>query len=156
AAAVLRRHRRAHQRGLARVRGRAQEGRRTLRGDGFPRRAARLQQRHDAALRRGRREAGLVAHDRALRPDPAMNGAAMAFMISSTASAPQAQIPALYTGEGKAHSPPLEWHDAPAGTRSFVLIVDDPDAPDPAAPQRTWVHWVLFNLPADAKALPEA
>ena len=45
--------------------------------------------------------------------------------------------------------------DAPAGTKSFALIVDDPDAPDPKAPRVVWVHWVLYNLPADVDALPE-
>jgi Raf kinase inhibitor-like YbhB/YbcL family protein len=44
----------------------------------------------------------------------------------------------------------------PDGTKSLVLIVDDPDAPDPAAPKMTWVHWVVFNLPADVAGLPEA
>jgi len=51
-------------------------------------------------------------------------------------------------------SPPLEWEGAPAGTRSYALIVDDPDAPDPRAPQRTWVHWVLYNIPAETHGLP--
>ncbi len=65
-------------------------------------------------------------------------------------------IPAKYTCEGEDISPPLAWSDAPPGTKSFVLIVDDPDAPDPKAPQRTWVHWVLYDLPAHASALREA
>ncbi len=51
-------------------------------------------------------------------------------------------------------SPPLEWSGAPAGTRSFALIVDDPDAPDPKAPKTTWVHWVLYDIPAGATGLP--
>jgi hypothetical protein len=50
----------------------------------------------------------------------------------------------------------LQWSGVPAGARSLVLIVDDPDAPDPRAPQMTWVHWVLYNLPPDATGLPEA
>jgi hypothetical protein len=49
----------------------------------------------------------------------------------------------------------LQWHDTPAGTKSLVLIVDDPDAPDPKAPKMTWVHWVLANLPAESHGLPE-
>lgn len=75
--------------------------------------------------------------------------------ISSTAFADQAEIPTLYTCEGKDVSPPLAWSGLPAGTKSLALIVDDPDAPDPAAPQMTWVHWVLYNLPASDGGLPE-
>ncbi len=62
-------------------------------------------------------------------------------------------LPRMYTVEGENVSPPLEWSGAPPGTKGFALIVDDPDAPDPRAPQRTWVHWVLVDLPADAHAL---
>ena len=60
-----------------------------------------------------------------------------------------------FTCDGKDISPELKWSDAPAGTESFALIVDDPDAPDPAAPKMTWVHWVLYNLPAYCSALRE-
>jgi Raf kinase inhibitor-like YbhB/YbcL family protein len=80
----------------------------------------------------------------------------MALSITSPAFASGAEIPALCTCEGDDTSPRLEWSGAPAGTKSFALIVDDPDAPDPAKPQRVWVHWVLYNIPADADALPEA
>lgn len=65
-------------------------------------------------------------------------------------------IPTVHTCEGKDTSPPLLWENAPPATRSFALIVDDPDAPDPADPQMTWVHWVLYNIPPTAKGLPEA
>ncbi|MDR3415089.1 MAG: YbhB/YbcL family Raf kinase inhibitor-like protein [Nevskia sp.] len=65
-------------------------------------------------------------------------------------------IPSAYTCEGGDLSPPLRWSQAPAGTRSFALIVDDPDAPDPANPRTTWVHWVVYNLPAATQELPEA
>jgi hypothetical protein len=75
--------------------------------------------------------------------------------ISSTAFSDQGEIPALYTCEGRDISPPLAWSDTPAGAKSLALIVDDPDAPDPAAPQMTWVHWVLYNLPAGDGGLPE-
>ncbi|KXB96896.1 MAG: hypothetical protein AA908_09700 [Chlorobi bacterium NICIL-2] len=64
-------------------------------------------------------------------------------------------IPRTYTCEGADVSPPLQWHGVPPGTKSLALIVDDPDAPDPRAPRRTWVHWVLFNIPPTATALPE-
>lgn len=74
--------------------------------------------------------------------------------LSSSAFGPHADIPALYTCDGRDQSPPLAWSGLPAGTKSLALIVDDPDAPDPAAPKITWVHWVLYNLPPDAMGLP--
>jgi Raf kinase inhibitor-like YbhB/YbcL family protein len=79
----------------------------------------------------------------------------MAFTLRSSAFASGAEIPRRYTCEGEDVSPPLAWSDPPAGTRSFALVVDDPDAPDPKAPQRTWVHWVVYDIPADARALAE-
>jgi hypothetical protein len=75
--------------------------------------------------------------------------------LSSPAFAPQGDIPAIHTCEGQDRAPPLSWQGAPQGTRSFALVVDDPDAPDPAKPQRTWVHWVLYNIPPDLPGLPE-
>jgi len=80
----------------------------------------------------------------------------MTLTITSTAFAPEGAIPSLYTCEGKDISPPLAWNGAPAATKSFALIVDDPDAPDPAAPKMTWVHWVLYDIPAATTGLPEA
>jgi len=80
----------------------------------------------------------------------------MALKLSSPAFADEHTIPVLFTCDGKDVSPPLNWSAPPAGTRSLVLIADDPDAPDPAAPQMTWVHWVLYNLPPAAGGLPEA
>jgi Raf kinase inhibitor-like YbhB/YbcL family protein len=79
----------------------------------------------------------------------------MALTLSSPAFGPGTAIPALHTCEGRDRSPPLEWHGIPKGTKSLVLIVDDPDAPDPSAPRMTWVHWVLANLPPDSTGLPE-
>ncbi len=76
--------------------------------------------------------------------------------ITSTAFAAMASIPSQYTCEGKDLSPPLSFADAPAGTKSFALIVDDPDAPDPRAPKTVWVHWVLYDIPAGTTGLPEA
>ncbi len=64
-------------------------------------------------------------------------------------------IPRKYTCEGEDISPPLAWSGIPQGTKSLVLIVDDPDAPDPEAPKMTWVHWVLYNLPPSSTGLPE-
>ena len=80
----------------------------------------------------------------------------MALRLSSSAFADGGEIPARHTCEGQDVSPPLEWSGAPPETKSFALIVDDPDAPDPAAPRTTWVHWVLYNLPATTSALAEA
>lgn len=60
-----------------------------------------------------------------------------------------------FTCDGKNISPALEWSAVPEGTRSFALIVDDPDAPDPANPKMTWVHWVLYNIPATVSSLPQ-
>jgi len=80
----------------------------------------------------------------------------MTFAITSPVFVDKGEIPKRYTCDGEDVSPPLEWRDPPAGTESFVLIVDDPDAPDPAAPRMIWVHWLLYNLPADARELPEA
>ncbi|HEV8358608.1 MAG TPA: YbhB/YbcL family Raf kinase inhibitor-like protein [Gemmatimonadales bacterium] len=75
--------------------------------------------------------------------------------ISSPAFEPGAGIPALYTCQGRDISPPLAWTGVPPAAKSLVLIVDDPDAPDPKAPKMTWVHWVLYNLPPTATGLAE-
>jgi len=75
--------------------------------------------------------------------------------MTSTVFSNQGAIPTLYTCEGKDISPPLMWTDVPAGAKSLALIIDDPDAPDPDAPKMTWVHWVLYNLPAVNGGLSE-
>ena len=80
----------------------------------------------------------------------------MPLTIRSDAFADGAEIPTRCTCEGEDVSPPLAWSGLPAGARSLALVVDDPDAPDPAAPKRTWVHWVLHDVPANAAGLPEA
>lgn len=74
----------------------------------------------------------------------------MGFTLTSTAFAHGEAIPKLYTCDGEDISPPLAWSGAPAGTRSFVLICDDPDAP-----VGVWDHWLLFNIPATVDGLPE-
>src|SRR5919201_6750487 len=81
--------------------------------------------------------------------------APMSLTLESSAFRANGEIPRKYTCEGNDTSPPLSWSGAPSGTKSFALIVDDPDAPDPKAPQRTWVHWVLYDIPATATSLPE-
>jgi Raf kinase inhibitor-like YbhB/YbcL family protein len=78
----------------------------------------------------------------------------MALELTSPAFRNGGEIPVRYGCEGEDISPALAWRGAPAGTHSLVLIVDDPDAPDPAAPKMTWMHWVVFNLPADSAGLP--
>lgn len=77
------------------------------------------------------------------------------FTLESPVFADGAPIPSRHTCDGVDVSPPLRWSGVPAGTRGFALIIDDPDAPDPARPQRTWVHWVLYSLPATLDHLPE-
>ena len=75
------------------------------------------------------------------------------FKLTSTAFSAGGKIPSRYTCEGDDISPPLAWTGAPPDAKSFALIVDDPDAPDPAKPQRVDVHWVLLNIPASTTSL---
>ena len=79
----------------------------------------------------------------------------MGFSLRSPSFEPQGPIPTKHTCQGDDAATALAWSDPPDGTQSFALIVDDPDAPDPRAPKTTWVHWVLYDLPATARALPE-
>ena len=89
--------------------------------------------------------------DASPRTSPHAKQGAPIMQVTSSAFKQEAMIPKQYTGEGKDVSPPLAWSGVPAGVMSFALICDDPDAPrkDP------WVHWVIFNLPADTKDLAE-
>jgi Raf kinase inhibitor-like YbhB/YbcL family protein len=73
--------------------------------------------------------------------------------ITSTAFGADAEIPPSHTCDGGDRSPPLAWSGVPASAKSLALVVDDPDAP---APQKPWVHWVLFNLPIESSGLAEA
>ena len=86
----------------------------------------------------------------------AQRGDPMSLTLTSSAFVQEGAIPAHHTCTGEDLSPALSWSGVPSSTRSLALIVDDPDAPDPAAPRMTWVHWVLYNLPADSQGLPEA
>ena len=70
--------------------------------------------------------------------------------ITSSAFSQGEPIPSLYTCKGRDISPPLQWTEVPEGTESFVLILDDPDAP-----MGTWVHWVYCNIPGSVRELPE-
>jgi len=78
-----------------------------------------------------------------------------AMKLTSTAFGHNAAIPKLHTCDGKDVSPPIAWSGVPASAKSLALIVDDPDAPDPAAPKMTWVHWVLYNIPPSATGLAQ-
>jgi Raf kinase inhibitor-like YbhB/YbcL family protein len=79
----------------------------------------------------------------------------MVFAVSSPAFDHEGEIPSLYTCDGRDISPPLHWREFPPQTQSFALIVEDPDAPDPANPRLTWVHWMLYNIPPSTDSLPE-
>jgi hypothetical protein len=79
----------------------------------------------------------------------------MALVLKSDTFVDGEAIPSRYTCEGEDCSPPLSWANLPEGTRSLVLIVDDPDAPDPAAPRMVWDHWILYNIPPECGGLPE-
>ena len=81
----------------------------------------------------------------------------MSMTVTSAAFTHQGEMPVRYSCEvkGREVSPPLSWSGVPGAAKSLALIVDDPDAPDPKAPQRTWVHWVLYDLPVTATGLPE-
>jgi Raf kinase inhibitor-like YbhB/YbcL family protein len=79
----------------------------------------------------------------------------MTLSLTSGAFANGADIPSKYTCQGQDIAPPLQWSGVPEKAKSLVLIVDDPDAPDPEAPKMTWVHWVLYNIPSDTPGLPE-
>ena len=75
--------------------------------------------------------------------------------ITSTAFADNGEIPAVHTCEGRDIAPPLQFSGVPAGAKSLALIVDDPDAPDPAAPKMTWVHWIIYDIAPTTAGLPE-
>jgi Raf kinase inhibitor-like YbhB/YbcL family protein len=79
----------------------------------------------------------------------------MSLSLTSPSFAHGGDIPARHTCQGAESSPALAWSGIPAGTRSLALIVDDPDAPDPATPKRTWVHWVLWDIPPESTGVPE-
>jgi Raf kinase inhibitor-like YbhB/YbcL family protein len=79
----------------------------------------------------------------------------MTFTLESSAFNNGGEIPSRYTCSGEDISPPLTWTGVPETARSLVLIIDDPDAPDPKAPKTIWVHWVLYNIPPDVSGLTE-
>lgn len=75
--------------------------------------------------------------------------------LTSTAFKDGTKIPKKYTCDGQDLSPQLRWTGEPSGTKSFALIVHDPDAPDPKAPKNDWVHWIVLNIPANVHELAE-
>ncbi len=77
----------------------------------------------------------------------------MALTLKSSAFSHNGAIPREHTCEGADTAPDLSWSGAPPATKSFALIVDDPDAPDPKAPKMTYVHWVLYDIPASATGI---
>jgi len=77
----------------------------------------------------------------------------MALTLKSDDFIHQGAMPQICTCDGSEQSPSLSWSNIPAGTKSLVLIVDDPDAPDPAKPKMTWVHWLLYNIPSATTGL---
>jgi hypothetical protein len=104
-------------------------------------------------MRAGASLCGVLA---SLLVTPALGGVVMALSLTSSAFGPNGEIPTVHTCEGADTSPPLAWTGVPPGTKSLALVVDDPDAPDPAAPKTTWVHWVAYDIPPDASGLPAA
>lgn len=78
----------------------------------------------------------------------------MSLSLTSPAFDNGTAIPEIYTCDGTNLSPPLSWSGLPPRTKSLALTIEDPDAPDPAAPQRTWTHWVVYNLPLSINSLP--
>jgi len=79
----------------------------------------------------------------------------MSLTLTSASFPHEGMIPSRHTCDGEDLSPQLAWRGMPANTQSLVLIVDDPDAPDPQAPKMTWVHWVLYNMPPHTTELAE-
>ena len=95
--------------------------------------------------------ASCAANRQASTPVVAGSGAPALFEITSPAFTAGEAIPSVYSCQGEDHSPALEWSDPPPGTQSLALVMDDPDAPG-----KTWVHWIVFNLPPDSRGLAES
>src|SRR5262249_17388467 len=89
------------------------------------------------------------------KESPMMAEAALTLSLISSAFSNNGDIPQKYTCQGEDTAPPLSWSGVPKNAKALVLIVEDPDAPDPKAPKMTWDHWVLYNIPATAEGLPE-
>jgi len=99
---------------------------------------------------------GCTKAEPSARPNNTTGKGASTMRLISPAFQHQREIPTQFTCEGEDVSPPLSWSEVPEGTQSLALVVDDPDAPDPAAPKRVWVHWVLYDIPPSVSSLPQA
>lgn len=99
---------------------------------------------------------GTSQADTTLSPNTNNAENTMTLTLTSPAFAHNDMMPIQFTCDNQDLSPALAWSGIPEGTKSLVLIVDDPDAPDPAAPKMTWVHWVLYNIPPQVAGLAEA
>lgn len=99
--------------------------------------------------------AGTQAEERRPGGEPNVTKQQMTLSLKSAAFAPDGPIPPRYTCDGADVSPPLKWQGVPADAKSLALIIEDPDAPDPAAPKTTWIHWILYNIPPALRELPE-
>ncbi len=118
---------------------------------------------------RSRTERAPSERDRAVHPQGSAVGAQQArtprtdlertesvmLTITSPKFVHNGEIPKRYTSQGADVSPPLAWTGVPPNAKSLALIVDDPDAPDPAAPRRVWVHWVVYNIPPTVTEIAE-
>jgi Raf kinase inhibitor-like YbhB/YbcL family protein len=113
-------------------------------------------QRRVPRLRGLRHIGALLALDLLVSPGALAKEAVAHMQISSSSFGHMGAIPAQYTCEGVDTSPPLAWSGVPPSAKSLVLIVDDPDAPDPKAPKMTWVHWIVYNLPPSSASLMES
>jgi Raf kinase inhibitor-like YbhB/YbcL family protein len=104
----------------------------------------------NSALADSPAQPGNVTQSQAVHQD-FQGGSAMSFALKTTAFVNGGGIPKKYTCDGADISPALNWNDTPAGTQSFALVADDPDAP-----RGTWTHWIIWNIPAETTALPES
>lgn len=100
-------------------------------------------------------DTSMVANTKASADTTTLRPMSALLNLSSSAFGANAPIPPKYTCEGANVSPPLAWSGAPATAKSFALIVEDPDAPDPAKPTRVVTHWVAYNIPGTAPGLSE-
>lgn len=98
---------------------------------------------------------GLIFMLQSVAAVSAQGETAMTLALTSPAFADHAEIPGVYTCKGSDISPALTWSGVPGHAQSLVLIVDDPDAPNPLLPVMTWVHWLLYNIPPSATGLSE-
>ncbi|MGR8981326.1 MAG: YbhB/YbcL family Raf kinase inhibitor-like protein [Gammaproteobacteria bacterium] len=101
------------------------------------------------------RLAGLILCFYSAASVPAEEEAAKSMTLTSSAFVHENALPKEFTCDGADISPPLAWSEVPEGAKSLALIVDDPDAPTPVLPLMTWVHWLLYNIPATVSELPQ-